>query len=252
MLPPTGLARTLATDTGMSAVALVTSRMPPPGRSRGRAARRPWCRGPGDDRDALLPPRAGLEYPCRSVVVTHSCDVSGARNRVSRLTATVCLVSRQSQGEPMSAKDALLARLQPGLVVGEQVLAVTVVQVKGGQKRELAKTSLAGAAAGIATLAVTGGALGLMVVATPPPAWFVATTHRVILIDRRRDNEGLAGAFFVAPRSALAVRLKSAVLNEITLLDPADGQSVARLNVGIKKRAAREIVAAIETGAVAV
>ncbi len=151
----------------------------------------------------------------------------------------------------MSAKDRLLAGLQPALVPGEQVLATTVVQVKGGQKRQLATTTVAGAVAGVATLAVTGGALGLMVVATPPPAWFVATTHRVILIDRRREREGLAGAFFVAPRGAVAVRLKGAVLSELTLLDPADGQSVARVNVGVKRGIARRLVAAIETGRVA-
>jgi hypothetical protein len=44
----------------------------------------------------------------------------------------------------------------------------------------------------------------------------------------------------------LPLVLKSRLLNEVTIADAGDGQSLLRLNLGVKKGAAQEIVAAIE------
>ncbi|MBX9243538.1 hypothetical protein ICW40_01795 [Actinotalea ferrariae] len=146
----------------------------------------------------------------------------------------------------MSAKSDLLDHVAPLLADGERVVALTTVQVKGGAKRDFAKKTLAGAAASMATLAATGGTVGLLVTVVPPAAWFVGTTERVMLVERTAMGAGIGRTIFMAPRAALQVRLKSLLLNEITLADPSDGQSLVRLNVGVKKGAAKQIVAAVE------
>ncbi|WP_182112405.1 MULTISPECIES: hypothetical protein [unclassified Actinotalea] len=149
----------------------------------------------------------------------------------------------------MSAKSDLLEHVQAQLVEGERVLAVTTVQVKGGTKRDFSAKTLAGAAASMATLAATGGSVGLMVAVVPPAAWFVGTTERVLLIARTAMGAGIGETIFAAPRAALEVRWRSMVLNEISLVDPADGASLVRLNVGVKRGAAKSIVDAIQGSA---
>ena len=146
----------------------------------------------------------------------------------------------------MSAKQDLEQHLSGQLLEGERVLVITTVQVKGGQKRELTKTAVGSTAAALAISAATGGTAGLLVVAVPPAAWFVGTTERVLLIERTNMGKGLGATLFAAPRGALGVRLKSGLLNEITLTDVSDGQSLLRLNLGVKKGLAKEIVSAVE------
>lgn len=146
----------------------------------------------------------------------------------------------------MSAKDDLHAHLSGQLLEGERVLVVTTVQVKGGQKRELAKTTLGATAAALAVTAATGGTAGLLVVAVPPAAWFVGTTERVLLVERTNLGKGLGATLFAAPREAVSAELKTGLLNEIRILDRSDGQSLLRLNLGVKRGLAKEIVTAVE------
>ena len=109
----------------------------------------------------------------------------------------------------MSAKSDLHEHLSGQLVDGEEVLVVTTVQVKGGQKRALATSSIASTAATLAIQAATGGTMGLLVVTAPPAAWFVGTTERVMLIQRTNYGRKLGDVLFVAPRPAVSATLKT-------------------------------------------
>ena len=146
----------------------------------------------------------------------------------------------------MSAKSDLQNYLASILPPGESVAVTTTVQVKGGMKKQLGKSIAKGAAASLAVSAATGGAAGLLVVAVPPAAWAVVTSQRLLLIERTNGGRGLGEVFFDAPRGALSATMKSRLLNEVTISDASDGQSLLRLNLGVKKGAAQEIVAAIE------
>jgi hypothetical protein len=148
----------------------------------------------------------------------------------------------------VAAKTDLHEHLAGQLVEGERVLVTTTVQVKGGQKRALAQTAIVSTAATLAITAATGGTMGLLVAAVPPAAWFVGTTERVMLIERTNLGKSLGATLFVAPRSALSATLKSGLLTEVTITDRSDGQSLLRLNVGVKRGLAKQIVAAVQGG----
>lgn len=145
----------------------------------------------------------------------------------------------------MSAKSDLQDYLASILPPGESVAVTTTVQVKGGMKKQLGKIIAKGVAASLAVSAATGGAAGLLVVAVPPAAWAVVTSQRLVLIERVNSGRRLGEVFFDAPRAALTATTKRRLLNEVTISDASDGQSLLRLNLGVKKGAAQEIVAAI-------
>jgi hypothetical protein len=146
----------------------------------------------------------------------------------------------------MSAKDDLQRHLESILQPGESVVVTTVCQVKGGMKKQLGKTLAKGTAASLAVSAATGGAYGLLVVAVPPSAWVVVTSQRLLLVERVNSGRRLGQVVFDAPRNALTATTKRGLLHEVTISDASDGQSLLRLNLGVKKGAAQQIVSAIE------
>jgi hypothetical protein len=145
----------------------------------------------------------------------------------------------------MAAKEQLHAYLQAVLLPDEEVVTTTTVQLKGGLKKQLGKTMIAGTAAALAVSAATGGTMGVLVVSVPPAAWAVVTTQRLLLVERTNAGKSLGRLVFAAPRQALTATLKSGLLNEITVVDAADGQSLVRLNVGVKRALAKEIAAVV-------
>jgi hypothetical protein len=146
----------------------------------------------------------------------------------------------------LSAKSDLQQHLGSILQPGESVAVTTVCQVKGGMKKQLGKSVAKGVAASLAVSAATGGTSGLLVVAVPPSAWVVVTSHRLLLIERINSGRGLGQVVFDAPREALTARVKRGILHEVTISDASDGQSLLRLNLGVKKGAAQQIASAIE------
>lgn len=144
----------------------------------------------------------------------------------------------------MSAKSKLDEYLRGVLPAGETPLVVTTVQIKGGVKKQLSTTIAGGALAALALSAATGGTYGLLVVAVPSAAWLVVTPERLLLVQRTNLGKDAGQVVFHAPLSALTVSLKSGLLSEVTIADASDGQSILRLNLGVKRRLARAIVAA--------
>jgi hypothetical protein len=146
----------------------------------------------------------------------------------------------------MSKRSELQDYLKRILPPEEQVVVATFGQVKGGLKKQLGKTVAKGVAASLAVSAVTGGTSGLLVVAVPPTAWIVVTSQRLLLIETLDGGRRLGEVFFDAPREALTAVIKTRLLSEVTVSDASDGQSLLRLNLGVKKGAARQLVSAME------
>lgn len=143
----------------------------------------------------------------------------------------------------MSPKSALLDQLAPFLLPGEEVRGVVVVQVKRSATANAAKTVVATTAASVATLALTGGILGVGVAFTAPAVWAVSTTERLLLVSRESGRTPIVDRVLLsAPRGVVRADLRRGLLNQVTLVDVADGSVIARLNVGVKAGAARTIV----------
>ena len=104
---------------------------------------------------------------------------------------------------------------------------------------------ITGAALNIAATAVSGGTVGVLVVTVPLAAWAVVTTHHLLLIERPKGGRGIGAVIFAAPRQALTADLKSGLLTEIVVSDAVDGQSLLRLNLGVKRSRAKDVAAAI-------
>ncbi len=145
----------------------------------------------------------------------------------------------------MDTKHALVAALAPYLEPGEQVRSVTVAQVKRSAIGNVAKTAVASTVLGVASIALSGGLVQAGAVVSSPAVWCVATSERVLLIARgggALDERVLVSA----PRSSVTARLRGFPLTEVTLSARADGGTVVRLNLGVKRAAARAVVEALE------
>ncbi len=153
----------------------------------------------------------------------------------------------------MAISPAVTAQIATSLVDGERVLMATVSQVKQGQKRAIAKATLGGVARSLAVSAATGGSVGLLVAVIPASAWLVVTTERVLLFEAPKQGPmarlGVGPMLFSAPRAALVASTTSRPLSEVTVADRTDGQSLFKLNLGVKRGTAREIVTSIEGAA---
>jgi hypothetical protein len=66
-----------------------------------------------------------------------------------------------------------------------------------------------------------------------------------LLIETLEGGRRPGEVFFDAPREALTATIKTRLLSEGTLSDAGDGQSLLRLNLGVKKGAAQQLVSAI-------
>jgi hypothetical protein len=144
------------------------------------------------------------------------------------------------------AKADLIDRLSTLITADESVAMTAVAQVKGGMKKQLGKSLIKGAVAGLAVTAATGGTAGLLVVAVPPSVWVVVTSQRLLLIERTHGGKRLGDLVFDAPLQALTASLKGGLINQVTIADRSDGQSLLRLNLGVKGKVAKEIVTSIE------
>lgn len=149
----------------------------------------------------------------------------------------------------MSARSQIIAQVTEQLLPGERILDVSPVQVKGGQKKALAQSAAVSTAATV-LLGVVGSGFGLMVTFSPPAGYALVTTERLVVLDRRRSGRAPHQTLFLAPRSAVSADLRTGVLSTVTIQDRTDGQSVVRLNYGVRRAGARRAVAAVNTGAI--
>jgi hypothetical protein len=143
------------------------------------------------------------------------------------------------------SKGKLHKHLPTILLPGENLVLATTAQVKGGAKKQLTDTLTKGAVASLAVSAVTSGSVGLLVFAVPPAVWVVVTSHRLLMIERIHSGMDLGKLVFDAPIQALTATLKRGLLNQVVVADRSDGQSLVRLNLGVRGKAARDIVSAV-------
>ena len=143
----------------------------------------------------------------------------------------------------MSPKTKLIAQLEPFLQSGEEVRAITVVQVKRSAAKNAAKSAVATTAATVATLALTGGMVGMSVSFSQPGVWAVSTTKRLILVSRESGRASIVDRILLSgPRDVVRADLKRGLLATVVLTDVVDDVELARLNVGAKYAAARRLV----------
>ncbi|WP_344901042.1 hypothetical protein [Actinomadura meridiana] len=128
---------------------------------------------------------------------------------------------------------------------GETVDVAVVAQLKRGMKQHLSKNLAVGLATGLVTTAVTGGA-GLFVYASVPAVWVVVTSQRVLMYGKIKSSAKPGKFVFEAPRQALTATLKPGLFSQVVIADRSDGESLVRLNLGLRRKAANSIVASIE------
>lgn len=145
----------------------------------------------------------------------------------------------------MSVNAKTLGHLSAHLHDGETIDVAVVAQLKRGMKKELGKSLATGLVTGLATTAATGG-VGLIVMRVPPAVWVVVTSHRVLLFTKTSSASKPGDLVFDAPRPALTASMKSGLLTQVTVADRSDGQSLLRLNLGMRRKAASSIVTSIE------
>ncbi|MGI8336711.1 hypothetical protein ACRYCC_42775 [Actinomadura scrupuli] len=145
----------------------------------------------------------------------------------------------------MSVNTRVLRHLAAHVHDGETIEVAVIAQLKRGMKKQLGKGLATGLVTGLATTAATGGA-GLIAFTVPPAVWVVVTSHRVLLFTKTHSASKPGDLVFEAPRPALTASLKSGLLTQVTVADRSDGQSLLRLNLGMKRRAAKSIVTSIE------
>ncbi len=145
----------------------------------------------------------------------------------------------------MSAKAKLRGHLSAHMNDGETVDVAVVAQLKRGMKQHLTKNLAAGLATGLVTTAATGGA-GLFVFASMPAVWVVVTSQRVLMYAKTSSASKPGDLVFEAPRQALTATMKSRLFTQVVIADRSDGQSLARLNLGLRRKSAQSIVGSVE------
>jgi hypothetical protein len=145
----------------------------------------------------------------------------------------------------MSANAKLRDHLAAHMLDEEAIDIVVVAQLKRGMKQHLTKNLASGLATGLVTAAATGGA-GLFVFASVPAVWVVVTSHRLLMYAKTSSASKPGKLVFEAPRQALTAKTKSRLLNQVVIADRSDGQSLARLNLGLRRKAANSITVSVE------
>ncbi|NKY39698.1 hypothetical protein [Cellulomonas septica] len=142
----------------------------------------------------------------------------------------------------MISRTALVAAAREHLLEpGEEVLGVTHVQPKGAGGRNAAKTAGASAVLGVATLALTGGALAVGAVVSTEPIWCVRTDRRFLLV--RRAGSGSVTERFLGelPHDAVELRMRRRILYTASFVDRATGDTLLRANLGLNVKGARAL-----------
>jgi len=138
--------------------------------------------------------------------------------------------------------------LDDALAPGERVEFAAVAQVKSGKKalaQRAGFSALASTAATVAANVVLPGS-GVGVLRVPPSVWCVVTSERLLLLEKTEGfGSGMVGAVVLnARRQDLTASLSTGLLNTLTISAAGDGESLLRLNLGVKRDAAATIAAA--------
>ncbi|MEV3919788.1 hypothetical protein [Actinomadura coerulea] len=145
----------------------------------------------------------------------------------------------------MSANAKLRGHLSTHMQDEETIDIAVLAQLKRGMKQHLAKNLATGLATGLVTTAATGG-VGLIAFASMPAVWVVVTSQRVLMYAKTSSSSKPGKLVFEAPRQAVTASMKSRLLTQVIIADRSDGQSLARLNLGLRRKRAKGIVASVE------
>lgn len=143
----------------------------------------------------------------------------------------------------MTTRRTLLAKLPQVLDAGEEVRATVIGQVVRSPARNAAKSVATSAVTAVASIALSGGALGVGVLHTARSVWCVTTDRRLLLVDHEGSGPFEQQVLLALPHVAVHARVRRTLLWGAVITDRATGDEVVRLNLGFKPRAAQALVA---------
>lgn len=142
----------------------------------------------------------------------------------------------------MITRKALVAAAPEHLLEpGEEILGVSHVQPKGAGPRNAAKSVGASAVLGAASLALSGGMLGVGAVVSTEPIWCLRTDRRFVLVRRAGFGPVTDRLLGDLPHDAVELRIRHRVLYTATFVDRATGDVLLRANMGLNAKGARAL-----------
>lgn len=136
----------------------------------------------------------------------------------------------------------LQGALNDVLEQGEGVAFASFAQVKQGSGAKRLAKDLAVSMVASAALSATG--FGLMRNTTPRLIWIVVTQGRVLMFERPNGHNSVGELVLACPLHALTLTLKAGLRSEIVVDDAGSGDTLVRLNFGLRKNGALRIAAA--------
>jgi hypothetical protein len=126
--------------------------------------------------------------------------------------------------------------LQPG----EGVLHSTFAQLKQGNAAKRLTKDVGVSLALTAATSVVG--FGVMRNTVPPQVWVVNTDRRLLMYDKPDGHRSLGPLVFDAAYDELIFDDGTKLFGAVLIGDASNGQEVARLNLGLRRSAARRVV----------
>lgn len=144
----------------------------------------------------------------------------------------------------MITRKALVAAAPEHLLEpGEEILGVSHVQPKGAGARNAAKSVGASAVLGAASLALSGGMLGVGAVVSTEPIWCLRTDRRFVLVRRAGFGSVTDRLLGNLPHDAVELRIRRRVVWTATFVDRATGDTLLRANMGLNAKGVRALTA---------
>ncbi|UZN03240.1 hypothetical protein [Cellulomonas sp. S1-8] len=143
----------------------------------------------------------------------------------------------------MTSRRSLLAQLPQVLDAGEEVRGTVVAQIVKSPAGNAAKTIATSTVTAVASLALSGGALGVGVLHTARPVWCVTTDRRLLLVEH--EGRGPLGeqVLLSLPHDQAHARIRRTLVQGAVITHRESGVEIVRLNLGMKPRAAAVLVA---------
>lgn len=143
----------------------------------------------------------------------------------------------------MTSRRRLLAQLPAVLAPGEEVRETVVGQIVRSPTRNAAKTVVASTLTGVASLALSGGVIGVGVLHTARSVWCVTTDRRLLLVDHEGSGPFEQQVLLAVPHDLVRARVRRTLLWGAVVTARETGEEVVRLNLGFKPRQAAALVA---------
>lgn len=127
----------------------------------------------------------------------------------------------------------------------EQVTSSTFAQLK--QAGDAKRTATGMGVTFVAQVALGTTGFAAMRSTMPALVWLVTTNHRLLMFERPDGRNSIGELVFNAPLSVLRITDTSGLRGELEIDDASSGEKLVRLNLGLRKGAARETAGAVRS-----